>query len=448
MVVISKDVIRRNILDTDFWPTLIDNNKDAEIALLVEGGKKEIFEKQIDAPNVKIYEYDRHSYYGFNRFAFFLIRTGINSHSTKLYRMRAWKRGQSSFKQLFVKEIIASTLANFDWYKKFVRGLVMKMDIPKVLEELFDEIKPDVIFVPSMIDNDFDVPVSVEAKKRGIRVIGMVRSWDNLNNHGMLAVVPDRFIVQNRWLIDMAEKFQAVPRGFIKKEDIVGLPHYDAYFDPSSVIKPREEFFREMNLDPNKKLILVGGSDFYYTENKLPETLNELVEGGLINEPVQFYFRPHPMSMFSVEDYHLDNLDNVILDGGSEDKKSFSDGDKLMNLFYHSEIIINICSTLSIDAAVFKTPAICINFDDIESSQSYWESVSRLYDSFDHYEKLIATGGVKLPDSKAQLAEDINSYLENPELDSEGRQEIIDEFVAPFDGKASQRLAEKVGEEL
>jgi hypothetical protein len=442
LCIVSKDVIKRNIYDTDFWSSVVKKNPDTEFHLLVEVGKDYDF----SGPNVFIHEYDRHSYKGYNKIVFFLVRTGINSHSTKTYRMRAYKRGEASFKQLFVKEIIAKTLGNIGLYKKFVRFLVSKMDIDNDLKSIFDEVKPDLVFAPSLIDNDYDVPVSVFARNSGIRVVGMVRSWDNLNNHGILSFVPDRFIVQNTWLIETAEKFQAIKKDSIK--DVIGLPHYDEYKNPEQLIKSKEEFFNELGLDITKKLILVGGSDFYYSEDKLPQILNDAISNKEIKESSQIYFRPHPRSLFSRDEYNLDNLEHVTLDGGKNAVTGFSDGDKLINLLYHSDIIIQIASTMAIDASVFETPTICINFDSPLKNISYWERVTRLYDTFDHYEKLVSSGGARTSESKEELIEDINDYLKNPKLDSEGRQKMLDFFVEPFDGKSGERLANILTEEI
>jgi len=38
--------------------------------------------------------------------------------------------------------------------------------------------------------------------------------------------------------------------------------------------------------------------------------------------------------------------------------------------------------------------------------------------------------------------------LENPKLDAGGRQKILDVLVEPFDGKAGERLAKIVSEEI
>ncbi len=440
LIVISKDIIIRNIFDTDFWPSLVKNILNTRIVLLVEKEKVEYFRERFrDADD--IIGYKRESYSGYNKFLMFLVRTGIRSHSTTTYRWRAYKRGHTGLLITLIKSLISQTLGRMRLYKYFIRILVIHMHISDEIKNIYNEINPDIIFTPSLIDTDFDVPIAVEARRLGIHVVGMVRSWDNLNNHGLLAFVPDRFIVQNAWLKGSAEKFQAIPKGFIK--DVVGLPHYDLYKDTSRYIKSREEFFTQYGLDLNKKLILLGGSDFYYTEDVLPKVINKLIESKQITEPVQVIFRPHPVSLFNIKEYKLNELKHIALDPTFVDTGTakFSNEEKFVNLMTHSDIIINIASTLSIDGAVFDTPVICINFDDSARKLSRWESVHRLYDTFDHYEQLVKTGGVRTPQSHQELAKDINDYLKDPSIDKEGRKQILENFVEPFDGKTSERLA-------
>lgn len=446
-VVISKDVIRRNILETGFWDTLIERPKDWRIVLIVEKGREEEYRKYA-GEQVMVEGYEKvfkRSLYA--RLINYLIRTGVNSHSARTYRNRAYRRGESSLVSFLTKGYIANTLGRFSWFKSFIRNSFLGTQMPKGVHVLFEKYQPDIVFTPSLIDHEFDVVFGVVAKQKNIHLVGMVRSWDNLNNHGILSVVPNYFIFQNTFLIDAAEKFQGIDTKRLRK-DIVGLPHYDEYFDPSKYVKSREEFFSSFGLDPNKHMLLLGGSDFYYSEDILPKTINDAIEGGSIQKDAQVVFRPHPGSPFKREEYGLDLLSHIVLDDAFSGKTKFSDTEKFINLMYHADIVVNICSTLSIDAAVFKTPAICINYDDPKRKLSYYEQVGRLYDHFDHYEELVAMGGVILPESPEELADAINIYLDDPGTHGEGREAIIERFVAPFDGQAGKRLGNFVLNEL
>ena len=442
-VIISKDVIRRNILDTDFWTTFLSHLPAGWKAVLIVEKEKVADYSLYKSERVEVCGYQKVGHSGFQKILNYLIRTGVNSHSTRTYRNRAYLRGSSSFVSFITKAFVANTLGSLGFFKNFSRFLFLKTKAPKEVYEIFDRYKPDAIFAPSLIDNEFDAQFGRVAKQRGVKFVGMVRSWDNLNNHGILSVVPDVWPIQNRFLFEAAKKYQAINLDKIKTIQ-VGLPHYDLYKDPSSIIKPKVEFMEALGLDQDRSFVLLGGSDFYYSENTLPKKIDEAIESGAIRKKIQIIFRPHPGSIFSLEEYGLESLKNVTLDNAFSGKQLFSDTDKFINLLYHADIIINICSTLSIDAAVFDKPAICINFDDKENKLSHFESVHRLYDHFDHYERLIAMNGVQTPTSMNQLVKAINEYLEDPTKDFDGRKRIIEEFVAPLDGKAGERLAKTV----
>tara|TARA_B100000745_G_scaffold290355_1_gene229220 strand:- start:18945 stop:20318 length:1374 start_codon:yes stop_codon:yes gene_type:complete len=450
LIVISKDIIRRNIIDTDFWLEFYKRNKKEKntITFLVEEKRVDYFREELPA-DVAVRGFTRVKKSLYEKVVNFLVRTGVYSHSVTTYRMRALKRGQASLVATIVKAGIGVLFARFSWYQSFIRTLVLQITPPQGIKKVFDEGDFDSIFVPSLIDNEFDVLVAVEAKRRNIQVVGMVRSWDNLNNHGLLAVIPDIFIFQNRWLIEAAKKFQHID--IIEPEKmIVGLPHYDIYKNPKKYLVPRKVFCDALGIDSDKKILFIGGSDFYYSEDELPKILNDAIEKNEIKEPAHVIFRPHPASLFSIEEYGLNTLPHITLDPTfvNKEKVFFSDAERFVNLMYHADVVINIASTLSIDAAVFDTPAICINFDSKSKHLSYWEQVGRLYDHFDHYEKLVATGGAVTPESSEALIQNINTYFENPKKDAEGRKEVIKTFVAPFDGFSGKRLAEIVFESV
>lgn len=446
-LIISKDVIRRNIYDTGFWQLFLDDTQGVQKVLIVPPENIETTIKLFGGDSVVVEGYQKVSWRGLDKFIMFLVRTGVDSHSTLLYRKRAYKRKKAGLLQSLGKGFVARTLGNFGIGQHLVRLAVSRLSTSKTLRDLYNKYEPTAVFAPSLIDTDFDVPVSIEARKRKIKVIGMIRSWDNLNNHGILPFIPDVFILQNKWLKEAAMKFQGLKESDFC-EEMSGLPHYDHYKNFDTYIKPRTEFMEAFGLDPEKRFVLLGGSDFYYSEDSLPRILNDAIENGSIEKPLQVVFRPHPSSMFSKDDYGLTLLPHVILDDAFSGAQKFSDTEKFMNLVYHADIVINTASTLSIDAAVFDTPTIGINFDDSEKNLSYFEEVHRLYDTFDHYERLVATKGIRTPDSKEKLIKDINEYLEDGMLDAKGRREIIDTFVAPFDGNSGKKLAKIVAQHI
>ena len=147
--------------------------------------------------------------------------------------------------------------------------------------------------------------------------------------------------------------------------------------------------------------------------------------------------------------------ENLILDKPGRFNSSFldrwnptkADVIHLASTLKYSDLIINVSSTLVIEAAIFDTPIINIGFDGYQN-KSYLESVRRYYDYYTHYLNIIKSGGVKIAKSPGELISLINQYLENPSLDKEGRKRIVQEQLWKFDGKSAERVAEYVAKFL
>lgn len=456
LITLPEDIIIRNILMSDAWPQLIEKFKLCEILLLVQPDKVEYVKSKMAAYEVKstVIPFTRSKPTTLESWAMSLARSAINSHTNLWSKMRSYKRGHSSLFDTLLKRSITATLGNFDFYKRLIRKLILKSKIDENAKNIFDKYKPDVVITTSMTNFDFDVVVAKAAKILKVPIVGVVRSWDNLSSHGLMRVLPDYLILQNDFLKDMAYEYQAISPNEIPIK-ISGIPHYDVCKNPSEILMDKTELFKSLGLDPNKKLILYGamGQFLFVNESMVPKMLDGLVTSGKINPDIQFYYRAHPK--FAVKSIDVEGVKNVVISGDTKyingNKSDFEDSKILMNLIYHSDVVLTAASTIAIDAAVLDRPVVCIAFDKPENSNdgvkiNYWESVERFYDLYTHFEALVDTKGVRVAYSVDELAKSIQDYLNNPDLDKEGREEIIAKFVAPFDGMAGQRWAKQVYE--
>lgn len=454
-VTIGESFTARNIFQTPFWKDFKKNNPNLRIVLLVPSEKKEYYEKSFGGEGVITESLDPRLRSFASRILTSLMRSAINTHTNLWSKMRSYQRGDSSFLATAFKRLYTTTLGRSKLYKNFLRYLLLRIEPAKQLAEIYDRYQPQLLFVSSLTQFDFDVPIALEARRRGVRVVGMVRSWDNLSSHGLLRVVPDRFILQNNFLREMAIKYQAIdPRK--TAIDITGLPHYDRYLNPTSLLESRQVFFERLGLDPSKKLVLYGAmGDFLFPyEGEVADILEELIESGKIGENIQVLFRAHPKFSSPLErmkgmghvkpdrraTYLTGELKSVEIE--EEDEKH------LINSIYHSDLVIAGASTIALDSVLFDKPVICIGFDGKSESMPYWLSVRRFYDSYTHFEAFMATGAARLARSPEELAKFVNEYLTNPPLDSEKRKKAIELLAAPFDGKAAERLEKIISGEV
>ncbi len=475
-VTISESFTARNIFQTPFWSAFRKNNPNLRVVLLVPPEKKEHYEKSFGGDGVITESLDPRFRSGASRVVTSLMRSAINSDTNLWSKMRSYERGDSGFFVTFFKRAHTALLGGSSFYKNLLRSFLLRVEPEKRLAELFDTYKPGLLFASSLTQFDFDVPAALEARRRGIRIIGMVRSWDNLSSHGLLRVVPDRFIFQNAFLKKMAIGYQAIDPLKVLM-DVVGLPHYDRYQNPASLLESRQSFFERLGLDPAKKLILYGAmGDFLFPhEGEIADILENLIESGKIKEDVQVIFRAHPKFTSPFE--RMKGMKHVRPDRkatyltGELKSVEFEEEDSkhLINSLYHSDLVVAGASTIALDSCLFGKPVICVGFDPTHNLHCvkrecssvqvmcgvdgkalkvpYWLSVKRFYDTYTHFEAFMATGAARLAGDPDELARFANEYLANPSLDSEKRGKAIELLAAPFDGKAAERLEKIISAE-
>lgn len=455
-ITLGEDIIARNILFTDFWLSLNKQHEGVHFVFLVQPDRKEYYKDLFkDESNVSVETYKRSSASRFESALMSLARSGINTHTNTWSKMRSWKRGDSSLVITLIKFFHQVTLGNFNWYKHLLRRLILRTgENDTRARELFNTYSPDMVCALSLTNYDFDVLIAREAKKRGVRIFGMVRSWDNLSSHGLMRVVPDVFVLQNEFLVDMAYKHQAIKEGEIPIY-ISGLPHYDLFHRDDFFID-RETYFKENGFDPSKKLLLYAGmGEFLFKrEGDIINILEEIIKKGEIHEPVQVMYSAHPKFLSSLE--RIKKMKHILPapEVGYIDlnKPSWQSGLKhtkdLINLIYHADVLIMGGSTLAIDAAVLDRPVICVGFDGYAQNMSYWESVERFYDLYTHFEALLGAGGITISRSKDELIRDINKYLLHPEFKEAGRKKMVKMMAPQFGGTAGKHLVALLQKEI
>ena len=100
--------------------------------------------------------------------------------------------------------------------------------------------------------------------------------------------------------------------------------------------------------------------------------------------------------------------------------------------------MINVASTITIESCLFDTPVVNIGFD-ANLDLDFNRSVKRHF-QYSHYANIVESNGVKIAKSEEDLHMFINSYLNNSDLDSAGRNQIVDNQCYYLDGKSSERL--------
>jgi CDP-glycerol glycerophosphotransferase (TagB/SpsB family) len=335
---------------------------------------------------------------------------------------------------------------------KMIHWCYRKFTNATLYESIFNKYSPDLVVVTRVLNYSLDYPVLRMADQKKVPVISCVSSWDNLTSKGFFPFSIKSLVVWNQIIADEAKYLFYFPE---KDIFISGIPRYDLFFRREG-FQNREKVFERFGLDPARKLIMYGtgskdtGStkmDAITPEPEIVEFIADAIEEGKIDSSVQLLVRLHPRA--NPEHYKkLEGRKNVVVHVPGRDvsfqDRLFSQKDdvEFAESLMHSDLVINLGSTVSIDAAVFNRPIICVNFD-FRGERPYKYSMKRMYD-FDHYRKLVELGGIRLSESREALITDINAYLKNPELDKAGRQNIVDKQCYFRDGQSGARIANHI----
>lgn len=444
-ITIAEDIIGRNIFHTSFWK-IFEPASNSKVVFLVPPDRVEYYKRIFSNTIHEVCAYTRPPLGRVESLINTLARSGINTKTNLWSKMRSYYRGDSSLVATCIKRCITRMFGNSRVYKKIIRKALMMCVKDSAARALFDKYSPCVLLAFSLTNFDFDVMIAREAKKRRVPILGMVRSWDNFSSHGLLRVVPDTLYVQNDFLEEMAVTHQDIsPRTIIK----VGVPHYDDVYNIQTKMCTRESFCAKYGLHPDSKIILYAamGQMLFIREGDLPQCLNTVAAHISMTQPIEVLYREHPKFIFkdakdSLPFVHFSSTPMYI--DHTKGELHHNENMHLLEMLYHSDVVVTGASSIAIDAAILDKPIVCVAFDGDAHKPPlpYWESAQRFYDHYTHFEELVKTGGVSVAYSVEELQQYILRYLADASADKKGRYDIVKRFVGNLDGRAGYRLAQ------
>jgi hypothetical protein len=436
--------VSRNILNTGVLKELLKSG--SSIVIFVVPEKLSFYKESYAQDNVIIEAFDPESFS--NRIDKILRSLAEVLVNTNVIRNRMIKKFHNSGRlgsYLYHRFIIAF-LGNSKVVKRIFRYIDRNLNKTDAYSDYFEKYRPDTVFAPDVFGVG-DVLLFKSAAAHKVRTVGMVASWDNNTAKGLMRVIPDKLIVQNEIIKDESMNIQDVPEEIIK---VVGIAHYDYYktYKPIS----RKEYFRKLGLDPKKRLIMFSpaGDKFIATDWQICEILKKAYEKSEIPEDVITVVRVHPTNTVSFKDFIPDEHFIIEQPGvkfeGLGDKRKELDKEGMYHLLdslAHTELVINVLSSIVIDAAVFDVPVVTIGFEGWEKKVPFGNSVKR-YHSDENMAKLLAIGGAPIVRNERELIKEINTYLKHPQKDRDGRAKIVERQCWKLDGRAKFRIAEMV----
>jgi len=447
LIPITNAFVVRTFLRTDAY-RMISAAPDARMVFLVSPEKLAYYRIEFPSPRVLFDVLPDVRDTRVERF--FKVWETSSIHARTQDMLQRWELARQKSSMAFARGVplfllrrLCWHLGAYAWWRGIIRrcyGLFSDRDVAAA----FDRHAPDLVFCPVMIGADY--AFVREARRRGIRVIGMILSWDNLFSKNLIRVHPDRLLVHTDSIADVARRLGDMP---VERIQIIGIPHYDRYFRGGQS-EARADFFRRIGADPRKKLILYAfsGKAGLTIELEVADLLHEMIAKKEIREEVQVLIRSYPRSDFSEEKtemfrerYGFFVVPSVARTGIGAESWEFDEASLvfLASSLAYADVVITMYSTFLIEAAIFDRPIIAPAFDG-KQERSYWDSAARFF-AWDHLAAILPLGGIRLVKSKTEMTEVINDYLQNPGKDREGRKKIIAQQCRYMDGKSGARLA-------
>lgn len=314
--------------------------------------------------------------------------------------------------------------------------------------ELFASVRPDILFCSHQRPPEI-VPPVLAARELGIPTATFIFSWDNLTTKGRIAAPFDHYLV---WSEHMAgELLRYYPDVLRDRVHVVGTPQFDPY-DDARLRLSRADFFRDIDADPVRPLICYSGGDVGTCPDDAHHVrlVMEMIRSGRIQGRPQVVLRPSPVD--SGERYRQVRTDfpelryaqpawvHTRAGAWAGVIPRPSDVPFLANLTYHSDLNINVASTMTLDFAIQDRPVVNVAFD--LSDPPPLGVPMKLYYEYEHYRPVSELGAARIARSAEQLADHVNDYLADPALDRENRRRFVElEVHLPLGESAGRILA-------
>lgn len=443
------------MLRTGLVDRLLGSPASPEIVIVSPLVKDPAFVREFEHSRVRFEDLPPHRPAGLEGRLLALVQAAyIDSGVTESVQIRRQEAvAKKSIRWIRGKRLLATALAPSMVKKESRYAISDRMVSHPVAERLFDRYRPSLLVAssPGLIFSE--VPLLRTASRRSIRTMAVDPSWDNFTNKLMPVRRVNRLIVWN----DLMKQQAVALHGYAPDEvRIAGTPQWDLYFRDGTIV-PRDTFFRQIGADPARKLITVTTTprELYPHHDHILRVLIRATEQAAWREPAQILVRLHPRDD-RASYAEFEGIPHVTIEKPFRSTVTAGDGlaiditegnqRHLANTMRHSDVVVNVASTLSIEAAIFDTPVVNVSFDG--ETPSDWVQSARRYYRFTHYVNITRHNAVRVASEPAELVEFVGRYLDDPSLDAGGRRQVVLEQSQFLDGRSAERVAGFVVDEL
>lgn len=351
-----------------------------------------------------------------------------------------WNRNQKGFKRLSLLKIseLFGFMMSLNYtiiiaFEKIYEKSLKNNKINKQIESDIERINPNYILNLHQ-RAVISAPIIEIAKKKSIQTGTVIFSWDNIPKARLISKYTNYFVWSNLMKQELCLLYPEIKESAVK---IVGTPQFEFYFK-SKYQKSKADFFTTFGLDINKKTICFSANDAsspyeaIYLEDMCKDIMK--IEN---NGKFQILFRKCPVDKTNRFDIVLKKYNDLIIaiepDWKIENNDtsfvciypSYNDIQLLANTVFHSDVVINLGSTMAHDFAVYNKPCLYLNYDPVQDSIF---KVKDVY-AFQHFKSMNQLDAVGWINDKNDFFLKIQEALNNPQQIGKDRLKWMERIV-------------------
>ena len=317
------------------------------------------------------------------------------------------------------------------------------------LETLQNE-KPAIIFCTNQRPTLAIAPI-LAAKQLGIPTATFIFSWDNLPKATMVVETNYYFVWSEHMKNELLNYYPYIEE---KQVFISGTPQFETHFNIDNLVS-RDLFFEQNKLDVNKKYICYSGDDITTCPDDA-EYLKDVAEAvrNLNDEGnnLGIIFRRCPVDFSNRYNKVLEDYKDIIIPIAPAWQKISEDWNTILptqadiilhaNTIKHTEMVVNLGSSMVFDYVSFKKPCAFINYDIADKKDENW-SVTKIY-NYIHFRSMPGKESVVWLNSSEEIAQKIKTSLSNSNATIDNAQKWFEKINQSPPQLASQRIWEGI----
>jgi hypothetical protein len=321
---------------------------------------------------------------------------------------------------------------------------------------VFDRHRPSLLVTSSGGFLPSEVPLVCEARRRRVPHVVADVGWDNLASKYYTMLPADHLVVWNDQMRDAAVRYHDFRSDQVT---VAGAVQFDPYAQ-ARFVPSRREFLLRIGAAESAKVVTLAtaGRSVYAGASSVMEHIAHAMRAGELGPRVHLLVRVHPrddvgayaswrgLPCVTVEK-PLSQLNAVAGTPAFDDVAPTADERRhLAATLAHTDVLVNLASTTTLEACLFDTPVVNIGFD-AEPGLPLPLSVRRYY-RYEHYQPVLRAGAVRVARDGDELITALRDYLAHPERDRDARRAVAETLCGTLDGQAHRRVAAAIARML